>query len=314
MVAIGGYFGLELHKGEHFHKDALRLNTARNCLEYILRVRKYAKVYIPYYTCEVVLEPIRKCNVDYEFYHINTMLEPETEVTLGEKEAFLYTNYFGIKQKCVQRLSQVYGSRLIVDNAQAFYALPIAETDTFYSARKFFGVADGAYLYIDELLPNKIEQDVSYNRMSHLLKRIDVNAEFGFADFRNNDNSLVNQPIKRMSKLTSTILCSINYDSIRTRRIENYIYLHGLLKDRNKFNFELHEGEVPMVYPYWADNGKELRNMLIANQVYVATYWQNVLKWCSEFDVECEFAKNVIYLPIDQRYNNVNFMRMSWIK
>ena len=68
--AIGGYFGLELRDGVHYHEDALRLNTARNCFEYILRVHKYRKVYIPYYTCEVMLEPLKKCGVLYEFYHI----------------------------------------------------------------------------------------------------------------------------------------------------------------------------------------------------------------------------------------------------
>ena len=29
MEAIGGYFELELHKGEEYHKDAISLNTAR---------------------------------------------------------------------------------------------------------------------------------------------------------------------------------------------------------------------------------------------------------------------------------------------
>ncbi len=33
--AIGGYFGLELRHGEHYHKDAIRLNTARNCFEFV---------------------------------------------------------------------------------------------------------------------------------------------------------------------------------------------------------------------------------------------------------------------------------------
>ena len=28
MEAIGGYFELELHKGEEYHKDAISLNTA----------------------------------------------------------------------------------------------------------------------------------------------------------------------------------------------------------------------------------------------------------------------------------------------
>ena len=35
MKEIGGYFELELHKGGHYHPDALYLNTGRNCFEYI---------------------------------------------------------------------------------------------------------------------------------------------------------------------------------------------------------------------------------------------------------------------------------------
>ena len=55
-------------------------------------------------------------------------------------EAFLYTNYFGLKQGCVKLLEKKYGDHLIVDNAQAFFAKPIKGIDTFYSARKFFGL------------------------------------------------------------------------------------------------------------------------------------------------------------------------------
>ena len=76
MNPIGGYFGLELNNSEHYHNDALRLNTARNCFEYVLRARQYKKVYIPYYTCEVMLEPINKLGLQYEFYQINELLEP----------------------------------------------------------------------------------------------------------------------------------------------------------------------------------------------------------------------------------------------
>lgn len=137
--AIGGYFELELRKGEHYHKNALRLNTARNSFEYILRARKYTKVYIPYYTCDVMLEPLKKCNVDYVFYHINEQLEPVETYRLQPTEAFLYTNYYGLKQRCVERLAEQYDKQLIVDHAQAFFAEPLQGIDTFYSARKFFG-------------------------------------------------------------------------------------------------------------------------------------------------------------------------------
>jgi len=238
MNPIGGYFKLELRKGEHYHKDAVCLNTARNCFEYILHARGYKKVYMPYYTCEVMLEPLTKYHVEFEYYHINEEFEPADNIQLNDNEAFLYTNYYGLKQNCVERLASLYGNKLIVDNAQAFYAKPIDGIDTFYSARKFFGVADGAYLYTDCKLDVEFEQDQSYDRMSHLLKRADVGAEFGFHDFRVNDDSLIGNPIRRMSNLTEKILCSIDYGYCRKKRIENYKYLDEHLKATNRIHFE----------------------------------------------------------------------------
>lgn len=297
--AIGGYFELELRKGEHYHKDALRLNTARNCFEYVLLVRKYTKVYIPYFTCEVMLEPLQRHQIQYEFYHINEQLEPIKDIVLQEEEAFLYTNYFGLKQSCVERLAKVYGSHLIVDNAQAFFAPRLDGIDTFYSPRKFFGVADGGYLYIDKTLDLEFEQDYSYDRMSHLLKRIDISAEEGYADFRRNDDSLINQPIKRMSKLTEAILCSIDYEEAKVRRLRVYKELNKVLHHKNRFQFELNLDDVPMVYPYFIEDGEQKKKELIKSRIYVATYWPNVFNWSKEDCVEYNLVKNIISIPIN---------------
>lgn len=301
MDSIGGYFGLELRQGEHFHKDSLCLNSARNCLEYILRVRNYTKIYIPYYTCEVILEPIKKLNLEFEFYHINESLEPQKDYFLNNDEAFLYTNYFGLKQDCVKRLAKLYKNQLIVDNAQAFYAEPLDGIDTFYSPRKFFGVADGGYLYIDKKLEIELDQDYSYERMSHLLKRIDVSAEFGYDDFKINSKVLVDNPILKMSKLTSEILSFIDYDSVKSKRIENYLYLESKLKDQNLIYLPLNNNDVPMVYPYLT-NDIALKQKLIANKIFVATYWPNVMDWTKEEDLEYKLTNNLLPLPIDQRY------------
>lgn len=303
--AIGGYFELELRKGEHYHKKALRLNTARNCFEYVLRVRKYTKVYIPYYTCEVMLEPLKKCNVAYEFYHINHQLEPDQDFNLQPTEAFLYTNYYGLKQRCVERLAQQYGKQLIVDNAQAFFAEALEGIDTFYSARKFFGVADGAYLYIDKLLDIELEQDQSYDRMIHLLKRADIGAEAGYADFRHNDDSLIGQPIKRMSKITEKILCSIDYESVKDLRRANYLALDSLLKNTNGIELHMDDDSVPMVYPYLT-NDETLRQRLIDNRIFVATYWPNKEWQCAGFDLILQ--KQLLPLPITTKFNMINYI------
>lgn len=301
MQPIGGYYSLELPRFEEFHKNAIRLNTGRNCLEYILKARGYKKVYLPYYTCEVVLEPFKKLGIPYEFYHIDLNFEIRDNLTLKADEALLYVNYYGLKQRYVELLAEKLGNRLIVDNTQAFYAKPLPGIDTFYTCRKFFGVPDGAYLYTEKKLEEKFEQDLSFDRMTSLTKRIDLGAEAGYGDFRETTKALAGQPIKRMSKLTHRMMQGIDYDLIAQRRRANYQQLHSALGKCNTLCLPLEEETVPMVYPYLAPF-KSFRERLIENKVFVARYWPNVLEWTTEKDIEYLLAYQMQPLPIDQRY------------
>lgn len=309
MESIGGYFSLELPKYEEYHKDAIRLNTGRNCLEYILRARRYSKVYIPYYTCEVILEPFYKLDVNYEFYHINQDFELADDIQLKVDEALLYTNYYGLKQRYVEYLAELFGQQLVVDNTQAFYDKPINGIDTFYTCRKFFGVPDGAYLYTDQLLDDEFEQDESYERMTFLLKRIDLGAEEGYADFREQSRLLVGQSIKRMSKLTERLMQSIDYQLAAKRRRENFELLHLSLYESNQYYVHLTADAVPMVYPYLTER-KNLRDYLIKNRIYVARYWPNVREWTTKDDIEYKLALQTQYLPVDQRYEVEDMKRI----
>ena len=309
MDAIGGYFSLELPLREEYHKNAIRLNTGRNCLEYILRARKYKKVYVPYYTCEAVLEPINKLGIPYEFYHIDIRFEISDSITLKEGEALLYTNYYGLKQRYVEQLADKFSSCLIVDNTQAFYAKPLNGIDTFYTCRKFFGVPDGSYLYCDKELTDDIEQDFSYDRVAHLVKRIDLSAEDGYKDFRHVDDGLDNQPIRRMSMLTQRIMQSIDYEAVAQRRRSNFQMLHDALGNENNLDLPLDDDAVPMVYPYHVQE-KGLRETLIENRIFVAQYWPSVLKWAKPDSMDYLLAYQIQPLPIDQRYGNNEMSRI----
>ena len=309
MEPIGGYFSLELPLREEYHKDAIRLNTGRNCLEYILRARGYKKVYIPYYTCDVVLEPFKKLGIPYEYYHIDIHFEVRDRFNLKDGEALLYTNYYGLKQRYVELLAAKVGSKLIVDNTQAFYAKPIAGIDTFYTCRKFFGVPDGAYLYTDKLLDEELEQDLSYERMRSLTKRIDISPEAGYQDFHNTSKSLVGQPIKQMSKLTRRMMQGIDYETVAKCRRTNYQLLHDALGKENNLELPLEDDAVPMVYPYLVPV-KGLRERLIENKIFVARYWPNVLEWANEGDIEYQLALQTQHLPIDQRCDEEDIKRI----
>ena len=309
MDAIGGYFGLELRRDRHYHNGALRLNTARNAFEYVLSARGYRKVYLPYYTCEAMIQPVCRLGLEYGFYHIDEKLEPTDLPDLGNGEAFLYTNYFGLKQECVLSLSARYGEHLIVDNAQAFYAEPVKGLDTFYSARKFFGVPDGAYLYTEAVLDGTLEPDQSSARCAHLLKRIELGAEGGYEDFHMAENSLDNRPIRQMSVLTEAMMAGIDYGEARERRLANYKILESALGEVNRLHLPLEKGAVPVAYPFMAESSA-LKRLLISNRIYVATYWPNVLHWCQVGDWEHALTERVCFLPTDQRYGEEEMRRI----
>lgn len=298
---IGGYIALELPKGAAYHHDLVALNTGRNAFEYILRVRKYTLVYLPYYTCEVLLEPLHKLDIAYRFYRIDENLDPILDFELSDNSALLYTNYYGLKTATVKRLTREV-KNLIVDNAQAFFCKPIGAADTFYSCRKFFGVPDGAYLHITQPIDTELKQDQSVGRFSHLIKSIDIDIEEGYHDYIENNKMLCYNDIKQMSVLTETILAGIDYAACAAIRRRNFAFLAEHLDDKNLLSLNLAEDDVPMVYPFLTDDAT-IKQKLIQQKIFVATYWPNVYEWASAGSYEYFLAQTLVALPIDHRYD-----------
>lgn len=302
MNEIGGFFGLELGSlKKKYHTNVVALNSGRNAFKYILILRKPQKVHIPYYICSSVVESLEELGVNYVYYYMNEKLEPNLTNDLEENDYLLYVNYFGINDLQVQRIVETF-ERVIIDNTQAFFSKPFKDELTFYSPRKFFGVADGGLAYIHSELDLELEQEVSFNKYEHLLKRIDMSAQESYLQFVKNEEIICSQPLKKMSKLTSTIMQHIDYEYILEKRKKNFKYVHSKIGRFNQLRFEVTNESVPMVYPLLIKK-EGLNQFLINNNVYVATYWKEVLQAVREYTFEYELAKYLIPLPIDQRYD-----------
>lgn len=301
LEPIGGYMPLFLEKGKGYYPDLIALNTGRNALEYILKLKKYDTVYLPYFTCNVLLEPIKKLRISYVFYKIDEQLDPIIDFKLDSNACLLYTNYFGIKSKTVAKLAKSV-KNLIVDNAQAFFAKPLKNVDTFYSCRKFFGVADGAYLAINMVDKLSLPTDSSADRCAHLFKSLDSGIESAFNDYMVNNRLLCNNQLKKMSVLTTKMMAAINYRQSRQIRKQNFRYLHKRLKHINELKISCAGADVAMVYPFLYSATK-LKAQLITEKIFVATYWPNVLDWADKNSWEAHLTKNLIALPIDWRYS-----------
>ena len=311
--SIGGYFELELRQRDSlFHDNAVALNSGRNAFAYILESLGVKKIHLPLYICSVMFQPLHKLQIDYDFYSINEQLEPDQNFTVGGDEYILYINYFGLKNATAQKLAQKY-TNTILDNAQAFFDLPCNHTPTFYSPRKFFGVPDGGFVYANgNSMPSLPQDDTSFERCAHLLKRIELDASEGFSDFRSHEQGFDNRFMAGMSRLTKRILLNIDYEWVRTKRNKNFNELHTALRKFNRFSPLIDAATItgPMMYPYLCDD-KHLRERLQKNNIFTPIYWPQISEVSNGSNgSESYLSEHLIPLPIDQRYGRRDMHRI----
>lgn len=293
MKEIGGYIELDTYTGEMLHNEGIKLNCGRNALAYIIKAKNIKKLWMPKFMCDSCNKVLSDNQVDVEYYSIGLDFKP----VIKEWDGWLYVvNFYG--QLSNEYLSSL-GKNIIVDNAQAYFQEPIPRIDTLYTCRKFFGVADGAILYTDKLIRVE-EQDESFERMHFLLGRYERSASEFYAEYVENNHFFKNEPIKRMSKLTENLLHGIDYEMVKRRRTQNFAYLHEKLYYVNMLNLSLPDGA--FMYPLYIENGAELRKQLQTKKIFIPTLWPAVFNLCGEDELEYDMAKNILPIPVDQRY------------
>ena len=299
MKEIGGYIEFETYNMPMLHQEAIALNCGRNCLAYLIRAKKIRKIKIPYFLCDSVKNLCKAESVQVTYYHIDGNFLPE-ELLLDNDEWLYIVNYYGqLSYGYIKGLADKY-NRIIVDQAQAYFDMPVEGVDTLYTCRKFFGVTDGAFLYTDTLLEEELETDISFERMHFLLGRYEKTASEFYGEYSANNRLFAKEPIKKMSKLTENLLHGINYKHVKMKRTENFKFLHENLGKMNKLKLHLVEGA--FMYPFYHENATEIRKKLQRKSIYIPTLWPNVLKDVEPNDLEYLYAKNILPLPCDQRY------------
>ena len=301
MREIGGYLELEELTGCEYYKNSIALNTARNAFAYLAKAKSISKIYIPYFLCDSVSGVCDREGIAYEYYHIDKDFNPLFNGKLEDGEWLYIVNFYGqLSKQDIEGYKKFFG-RIIVDNVQAFFSTPVENVDTIYSCRKFFGVPDGAYL-LSDCSRLDIDTDVSKERMKHLLGRYEGgSASDYYADFKSNDHSFAELPVRYMSKLTHNILGAIDYVGIAKKRNDNWQMLHEKLGRFNKLKLNMPCG--PYMYPFYWPDGMEIKKALAEKKIYVPTLWPNVMGFDS-CELEKDYTQNILPLPCDQRYGS----------
>ena len=300
MKEIGGYFGFEDLVHKEFHSGLIALNTGRNALCYAVKAYGIKKIYTPYYLCRSIENMLKNNNIPYEKYHVDEKFEPVFSRKLENDEYILIVNYYG--QICEERALDLQNrySNVVLDNTHAFFQTPLPGMPTFCSCRKFFGVADGAYLAAEKRLNLDLETDVSKDRMKHLLGRYEGCASDHYSDSRKNDAALASEPVKLMSRLTANILGAVDHKKVLKKRSENFLYLDGTLKGMNPLELAVPDG--PFAYPFYSENAVEIRRNAAEKKIYIPLLWPGVLEDEGAGETEKRYARNILPLPCDQRY------------
>ena len=297
MREIGGYYELEHNTGSLLHDAALPLGSGRACLRYLIEQRGIRKLALPDFLCDVVTQVCRECGVETRVYPVGEDLRPLLPA-LGADEWLYVVNYYG--QLTLEELSSIRERfpRLIVDNAQAYFDLPLPGVDTLYTCRKFLGVPDGGFLYTDA--PERaLPEDRSLDRMDFVLGRFEEGAGAFYVQASRNNDALPSEP-RRMSRLTENLLRGIDLDRVRLRRRENFLRLHEALGKYNGLSVRPTEGA--FAYPLLLENGPAVRQALIREKIFVPMLWPNVLREQPEGSTAYRLAENILPLPCDQRY------------
>ncbi len=258
----------------------IKLNSARNCLRYIVRAFKIKEIYIPYYICPAIRLSLSKENCKIHYYHIDDKFFPDCE--FKENAYILYPNYFGVCNENIIKLSKKYNN-LIVDNAHSFYSEPFGIA-SFNSLRKFFPfVRDGAFLYTKKLLDSEFIQD----KYDYEIKSL------SYEEICKNELRIDREDIMLMSKCSERIFSSLNIEKDKNERIKTY----------NKYFVQNDYNNIPFGIPILCENKNEAIKKVIElkKQGYeIYKYWNNL----PDSFLEKMFYERLVVVPAIKNGDN----------
>lgn len=307
-MEIGSFLEIQFLKGKEFYKGSVgiaRLNSGRAAIYHAIYTLGCKTVWLPYYQCDTVRDFLNRKGIAIKYYHIDSAFNP-VDAAPQDYEAIVFVNYYGVfSAKAMKERAAGY-KNVIFDNSQAFFAEPCENAVSVYSARKFVGVPDGAYVIGKnaEKHVEKYPQGYSSDTSLFLLQRVEYGCEGkSYISRKKNEDRIDTEDISKMSKLTHAILDGTDYDFIAKKRKDNFGYVARELNAYNKLDATrfYDEGCVPMVYPLVLENDRLLDKLLQAKH-FQGHWWSYLLEFMPKDSFEYWLSRFIIPITVDQRY------------
>lgn len=306
---MGGFFGLERTENHALpyaeSPFCAYLSSGRAALECLLLsmpggVGSLRRALVPRFCCDTVLQPFHRLGITVERYAVDEELRPHPPDDAGENDLLLLVNYFGLTGQHVGETAAQHTGPVVVDATLALYSTPLPGIPTFYSLRKFGGVADGGIASAPYPLKLPTETDCSAQRAGYLLQRTESGAAAALEASEQAENSL-QAPARRMSTLTRYMAAGIHWQNAARARRRNYGILQAALGGINRLSLPTQAPGAPFCYPL-VSGIPDLRDALVEAGIALPLFWPEVIASTAPSDTENRLARTLLPLPLDQRY------------
>lgn len=293
--------------------------SGRAALYQILKYLKFEKcvrrVLLPDYLCSSVLVPIKRLQLDFEFYPIDEALELEEKAFAAlyrTGTAILVINYFGLKDltKQIAFIRNFDKDAFIIeDDVQAYYEFkkPLGDVDFKYtSLRKTFAIPDGGLVKTNHPLPvfDCPSTFGQYKAVAALMKSIrEGNFDDSvYLDISKIGSSKIDDELDfSMSFISERLYASTDDEEVKKRRQYNAKYLVNKLSERYlQFILPVKEEKVPLFVPIYLNDRDEVRKRMFQHEVFCPVHWQFEGMPMKKGK---EMADHELSLIVDQRYN-----------
>jgi len=323
-----------------YGKDVAFFSTGRASIAYVIEDIKCNKndlltVLLPAYTCHTVIQPFVDSGIEVFFYEINADLEIDldyfNELIENVKPDIIFLHrYFGFDtlSNAIDVIEKAKSKDCIVieDRTQSLFSgFKVLPADYVVgSFRKWGPIPDGGFcikteetfknektsLEHIELVNKKI---LAFQSKNDYITRSIGSKDTFLKEFADAENILDNENrYYCMSKRSKGILMSLDVNELKRKRRENYALVYENIN--NPFlsivTPPLSDKDVPLYITVITDNRDDLQSYLRNNNIYAPIIWPKPDSISSVSDVVEYIYREVLSLPIDQRYGVDEMMYM----
>lgn len=297
-------------------------DSGRSALKAIIGTLGNGNILMPEYICQSVLKCFPADKI--VFYKLKDNLQIDMEDLLNKinsNTSVVYLmHYFGGLQSdnaltFLKTEKEKYSFTIIEDTTHSIFSKKQTIGDySFASLRKWFAVPNGGVLYSRNLsnryscdgFQKSTDNDKAYAMMLktlYLNGQLDCNSEYRKIFIECENRLDAKSEIKRISDYSEFLLRCFDINEIIKKRKANLNYLKSKLSSIGiKSICDFSETDCPFAFPFLAPNRDDLHRYLMKNKIYCAVHWPFDGVARSERPLAFSLSKNMISLPLDQRY------------